>query len=401
MNWILRRILSRVIRGIIIANILSLFLSSSVFAATENKKQNIPTSSISLTPVIGGYLFAGSESLNPTILYGLKLSYDMIGVGISDTLGVEGTFDYFSTTTKSGSKKVDGALFRVDAIYSVTPRNKLVPFLAVGIGDILVNKDSTLDNSPLLNYGIGLKYYLQDYLAVRADVRHLFVYNSVSTRNNFELSMGLTYVFGKERKKTPAQPPVVPPKPVPVVVEPVLTPAPVPTPAPAPVPTPAPEPVIETAPLPIPAVESPPAPVAPVEPTPVSAPVQAQKKAVVTLDRNLMRNESIEFEFAKTVMDSSYDDSLKATAALINSSPNATIRIEGHTDSIGSSAANLSLSVKRAISFKNGLVKLGVDPGKVTIKGYGFAKPIANNSTEEGRKKNRRAVAVIVIKQKK
>ncbi|MDD2540440.1 MAG: hypothetical protein PHH28_05265 [Desulfuromonadaceae bacterium] len=46
-----------------------------------------------------------------------------------------------------------------------------------------------------------MKYFLEDYLAVRADVRYLLISNNDSTRNNFEVGIGISYYFGKERSQ--------------------------------------------------------------------------------------------------------------------------------------------------------------------------------------------------------
>jgi OOP family OmpA-OmpF porin len=81
---------------------------------------------------------------------------------------------------------------------------------------------------------------------------------------------------------------------------------------------------------------------------------------------------------------------LDALAKYLNSQKDINIAIEAHTDSKGSEKYNLNLSNKRAISAKNALVDLGVDPSRIEAIGYGESQPIANNNTEEGRKENRR-----------
>lgn len=107
---------------------------------------------------------------------------------------------------------------------------------------------------------------------------------------------------------------------------------------------------------------------------------------------------TVRFEFGKDEVKRWYDERIKVAAALINGSPSSSVVIEGHTDSIGKSAPNQSLSVRRAQALKDKLVKLGVDPNRITVKGYGFSRPVAKNDTPEGRQKNRRAVAVILVR---
>jgi outer membrane protein OmpA-like peptidoglycan-associated protein len=64
--------------------------------------------------------------------------------------------------------------------------------------------------------------------------------------------------------------------------------------------------------------------------------------------------------------------------------------IAGHTDNVGKDADNLKLSQARAAAVKDYLVKKGITVVRLTAKGYGASKPVADNSTEEGRQANRR-----------
>ncbi|MBV1904557.1 MAG: OmpA family protein [Pseudomonadales bacterium] len=69
---------------------------------------------------------------------------------------------------------------------------------------------------------------------------------------------------------------------------------------------------------------------------------------------------------------------------------NATIRISGHTDSVGNGAENLRLSSARARKVRKQMMARGVLEDQVTAVGYGETRPIANNATRDGREKNRR-----------
>lgn len=71
------------------------------------------------------------------------------------------------------------------------------------------------------------------------------------------------------------------------------------------------------------------------------------------------------------------------------------LRIEGHTDNVGSAEMNLKLSKERAAKVKTYLVEtFGIDAGRLTTEGYGFSKPVASNDTELGRALNRRVELV-------
>ena len=70
--------------------------------------------------------------------------------------------------------------------------------------------------------------------------------------------------------------------------------------------------------------------------------------------------------------------------------PEVRVEIQGYTDSVGKASANLALSQKRAESVRQYLVNAGIDPGRLTAKGYGEEGPVASNSTPSGRAQNRR-----------
>lgn len=77
---------------------------------------------------------------------------------------------------------------------------------------------------------------------------------------------------------------------------------------------------------------------------------------------------------------------------------NPTLRIElgGHTDNVGNDAANQKLSEQRASAVREYLIRKGIDAARVTAKGYGEARPVATNDTEEGRALNRRTEVTVL-----
>ena len=78
--------------------------------------------------------------------------------------------------------------------------------------------------------------------------------------------------------------------------------------------------------------------------------------------------------------------------------PKMKLSLQGHTDDIGSPEANMLLSESRAKAVNDYLLSRGIDKERLTYKGFGETRPIASNSTEEGRAKNRRTVFVVTQK---
>jgi outer membrane protein OmpA-like peptidoglycan-associated protein len=119
---------------------------------------------------------------------------------------------------------------------------------------------------------------------------------------------------------------------------------------------------------------------------------QTESGVVVTLGDVL-------FESGQSVLLDSAHSSLVEVVDLLQSEPDKKIRIEGHTDSVGSAEANLELSQQRADAVRTALVGLGLNPERVTAVGLGEDFPIASNEDEEGRSRNRR-VDVILLDEK-
>ncbi len=100
----------------------------------------------------------------------------------------------------------------------------------------------------------------------------------------------------------------------------------------------------------------------------------------------------IQFDTGKAAITSAGETVLSAVERLLLDDPELKLRIEGHTDNQGS--GNLELSKKRAEAVRRWLVQRGTKEKRVTAAGYGDGKPVADNSTEEGRARNRRVELV-------
>src|SRR6516162_1175664 len=96
------------------------------------------------------------------------------------------------------------------------------------------------------------------------------------------------------------------------------------------------------------------------------------------------------FDTGSATLQPASQEQLTNIAGILKAYPQVKIRIGGYTDNTGDPAANLQLSQQRADSVMAQLTQLGVDPSRITAKGYGQDNPVADNSTEDGRQKNRR-----------
>ena len=96
------------------------------------------------------------------------------------------------------------------------------------------------------------------------------------------------------------------------------------------------------------------------------------------------------FNTGQATLQPQSNQQLDNVAAILKAYPSAKIRLGGYTDNTGDPTANEKLSEQRADSVMAALVQRGIDPSRLSARGYGQENPVADNSTEEGRQKNRR-----------
>jgi outer membrane protein OmpA-like peptidoglycan-associated protein/outer membrane protein W len=136
-----------------------------------------------------------------------------------------------------------------------------------------------------------------------------------------------------------------------------------------------------------------------------SAPVEEMKaapEAATTVEHKLIGQGratlDVKFDFDKTFVKPIYYKEIEDVADVLKKYPDMKIVVEGHTDNIGGEKYNLNLSERRSNAIKDVMVKnFNIESGRITPKGFGYSRPIADNSTKEGRQLNRRVEAATVV----
>lgn len=106
--------------------------------------------------------------------------------------------------------------------------------------------------------------------------------------------------------------------------------------------------------------------------------------------------EDCNFETGKADLKEESFKVIDELVAYLNRKDDERIELGGHTDNVGKPKSNLILSDARANSVRTYLISKGIEPNRVTAKGYGLSKPIATNKTAAGRAQNRRTEVTIL-----
>ena len=173
----------------------------------------VKAGSVSITPFAGGYVFERNQDLKETAVYGLRAGYNF-----TKNIGLEGYFSYLQTEIQDQSQWEpwqDVYSFGIEGLYHFMPESRLVPFIAIGFGGIYYSKGFNYINSSYgddfeasqytVDYGAGLKFFLTDDIALRADVRDVIPLNSTKGNpdyfhNNLLVTLGINFAFGGEKK---------------------------------------------------------------------------------------------------------------------------------------------------------------------------------------------------------
>jgi OmpA-OmpF porin, OOP family len=125
-------------------------------------------------------------------------------------------------------------------------------------------------------------------------------------------------------------------------------------------------------------------------------------KSVRVSESEILILDQVQFDTGKAVIKKVSDDLLDQVANVLREHPEITkVEVQGHTDDRGYRALNDTLSQARASAVMKAMIQRGIAADRLTAKGYGQNRPLVENTTEEGRQKNRRVQFIIVEKQPK
>lgn len=184
----MKKILKSTLQGLLL-----IALATPGFA--ENRK-----GAYTLSPFVGGYAFDTDQDLEASPTHGLRAGYNF-----TEHWGAEAVFGYVLTETEATNMETDSYSYGLDALYHFRPEKNLVPFIAAGVGGNTLHTPRGIEDSSewLFNYGLGLKYFITDSVALRGDVRHVLVFED-ETLDNLEYSAGVTFLLGGKKKAVAA-----------------------------------------------------------------------------------------------------------------------------------------------------------------------------------------------------
>lgn len=293
--------------------------------------------SFMISPMIGHFGFDSDLDLNDHSAYGAGLGYNF-----TEHLGLEANYTEANNKPFNwNDSSVDGevSFLRLDSLYHFITGNKnLVPYLAAGVGllEYEGGRGDRTNKEFATNVGGGIKYFVHDNVALRADVRHVQTYPECSWLG----TLGVTFYVGGcgGDKKT--------------------------------------GPVDEAA--------------GQSQMTGESMEQEALRRA-----REAFEHEDVYFDFDQSSLTADARSVLERKAAWLTSNPSASVNIEGHCDERGTVEYNIALGERRARSAMDFLVDLGTNASRLSTISYGEEKPVDPGHDEAAWSKNRRAHFVL------
>ncbi len=353
-----------------------------IIAASLSLNSNAEQTGVYLAPALG-YLTHSNEDHAARNAPSASFS---LGYQWASPWAAEIAYTRANPDSTLSSDELDSEQFRLDAFYHLLENQKLQPYFVFGGGESRIGNSANEIEETLFNAGLGVKYALNDIVALRSDLRALFGFETESTEAAFNVGVQI-FLGGKSSSSKTAI-------------------------AAAPADsdgdgvndendrcanTGAGEKVDTFGCTVIQDSDN------DGIPDTVDKCPDTEKNAVVNTEGCYKTlKEDVSFALNITFANNSDEvisdnlNDIRALATFMTSYPQTSATIEGHTDSSGAAAYNKTLSLKRAEAVKQLLITtFGIDAARLYAKGFGEESPIATNDTAEGRAKNRRVEAQI------
>lgn len=355
--------------------VLTLFLFT-VFVG--NASAEVRPGAFTISPMAGGYGFDDDQDLldlGKTFTLGL-------GYNFTKNLATELAFSYIHTDADGSFTDDDVYVYqpRIDLLYHILPDKMIVPYVALGVGGMMFDDDNIapreLDDMFQANAGGGLKLFVSEDVALRADARYYHGFED--SQSEYALTLGMVFQLGGEREPKPCMDrdgdgvcddeDQCPDTPEGARVDTVGC-----------------------------QVKS--EPYAVMEKSGETGQAMDESDTVVVVEEAIeMMEVVVYFDFDETTVKPLYFERLADLAAFMDENPDIVAVVEGHTDSVGSDSYNMALSKSRAEAIQNYMVNNhGIDADRFDLKWFGEERPVAPNDTDSNRQLNRRAITITVM----
>ncbi|WP_300675047.1 OmpA family protein [Desulfoluna sp.] len=377
-----------------------------------------------LSPMVGGHIFEGNQSLDDGYTLGLTA-----GFPVNDRWTLEGGFTWISAETEMANIDVDGQRFSLDALFHFMPDNAMRPFVLIGGGALRLDPEvGDSETDVMAEYGAGIKYAVMPNLDLRAELRHVMPFDR--SYNNLAWQLGLTWSFGKRHMAmhvmdgdgdgVPDHMDKCADTPTGVAIDhagcPVMMDGDgdgIPDKMDICPDTPAGAMVDEGGCLLDSDSDGVPDHMDTCSDTPMGQAVdELGCPVVLDADRDGVADDQdrcpdtplgaksdprgcwviqgLSFDSGKTLIKVEYLPLLKEVVGVLKANPGTRVSIEGYTDSQGSKVGNQRISEARAKAVQDYLVSKGIGKERLDYKGFGAMNPVADNATADGRRMNRR-----------
>ncbi len=301
-------------------------------------------------------------SLDDTKDFGWRV---FLGKDVREKLSIEAYYSDQGEMTLSPTGKIGYRDLGISGLYTFKEHAFNTPgldlFAKAGLG--FMKNDSNVDyqreNDQHILFGAGLKYPLNEFYTLRADL-------DLYDKDSQLFTISIARYFGKTTQ---------PVSQAPIIKQP-----------------PEPEILVQ--------LEQPKEPEQPPEVTPTSKRNEDCLKAIMagalSAEGCMITLENVNFEFDSVALKDQAQKILTDVAQKLRPGKKYKLMVSGHTDAIGTREYNVDLSLGRADSVKDYLVEKGVSSWAISTKGHAFDEPIADNNTHEGRAQNRRVELNII-----